>query len=382
MEEPRLHVVVDRATLLTAIQAAEAVAPASSTKPILTNLLLRATPAGVEVVATDSQVGLRCLAPGGRVEIPGEVVIGARQIGAILKESSSPAVTLRMARSGDQHVVEISLADGDYQVQAVVGETFPEVGAYPDGAVGHTVPGARLHEMFRATTLAMDKDRASPVLSGLSVSVGDGKLVLAATDGKVLAESIDLSDRYQSIDGKRLQIVLPALTVNHLGRVLSGDIPAKVEFTSSGKVVFFRLHLADGQRMDITSRLIDGTFASYAAAIAPVPGAATVTFQASELASAVRRTALMTNQSARGIVMALEKDRAIFSNLNFTNGSARIPVNCQYAGSPVRLGFNSSYLGDVIKAYHGETITIELGRGMVMRQPGCTFLVMPITLPN
>ncbi len=374
---------VDRSILLSAIQAADAVAPATSTKPIVTNLLIRAvaTTREVEIVATDLNVGLRCIVPGADVRTAGEVVIGARQITAILKESTSPSVTVRLVRSGEQHLVEVALADGDYQIQAMVGEAFPEVQRFPEQATGITVPGARLQDMLRTTTFAMDKDKGSPVLSGLLAQVTEGEFILAATDGKVLAEAVDRSERYQPSEALR-PMVIPAPTVSHLARILGGEVPAKVTLAPLGKVLFARLDQADGLRIELTSRLIEGAFPTYRPAIAPTPGAATATFATADLASAVRRTALMTNATARGIIMSLERGRAVFSNLNYSNGSARIPLACTYAGGPMRQGFSSQYVIDVLRAFTKPEIEIEFGRGMIMRQPGSTFLVMPITLPS
>jgi DNA polymerase III sliding clamp (beta) subunit (PCNA family) len=96
----------------------------------------------------------------------------------------------------------------------------------------------------------------------------------------------------------------------------------------------------------------------------------------------VRRVALMTSQTSRGIVIALERDLAVFNNLNYTNGSARIPVPCSYQGSSLRLGVNAQYLNDVLKVFKNDKIVIELSRGLIMREPGATYLIMPISLPS
>jgi DNA polymerase III sliding clamp (beta) subunit (PCNA family) len=108
----------------------------------------------------------------------------------------------------------------------------------------------------------------------------------------------------------------------------------------------------------------------------------TVTFSTQELSSAVRRVALMTSQTSRGIVIALEHNLAVFNNLNYTNGSARISVPCVYQGQSIRLGVNAQYLSDVLKVYKSEQIAIELSRGLIMRETGATYLIMPISLPN
>jgi DNA polymerase III subunit beta len=390
MSASNLHLHGDREHLLAAVLAADAVVPSTSSKPILTNLLLDAKPTHLEVNATDGQVGLRSLVR--RVEIrgQGQAVVNSRQLAMILRESSSPTATLELEQTGDASVLAIRLSDGDYSVPAVIGETFPPVSFFPADVVPFAVPADRLEDMLRRTTFAMDKERTSPTLSGLSLTIGQGELIIAATDGKVLSEAFEKSPSFTIAGADKLAVVLPAVAVNHLSRILGSvsgksdgrnDKHDKVEIAFAGKLAFLRLAIADGLLLEFTTRLVDGTFPAYRAALANATGQVAITFHSAQLASAVRRVALMTQQASRAIVMSLDKDVAVFSNMNYTNGSARIPVSCQYSGAPAKFGLNSQYLADILKVYGGEHIGIEVSRGLIMREPGMTYLIMPISLP-
>jgi DNA polymerase-3 subunit beta len=379
---PPLHVRCDRDDLLAAIQAADAVVPSNSAKPILTNLLFDGKQDRLEIIATDLQVGLRSVVRKVQVEHVGQAVVQARQLASILKESRSQSVELKLEQKAENSQLTITLADGDYQVPAVVGETFPPVQFFPNDVPSVTLKGPRFEEMVRQTVFGMDRDRTSAVLSGIFVSVGNGEFVLAATDGKMLCEAVEKREEYRlTPTGDPVQAVIPAVTINHLQRILGGAQPEKVDLAFAGKLVFVRLSMASGLHVELTSRLVEGNFPSYRNAL-PMNAPSSVTFSSAELASAVRRVALMTSQTSRGIVINLERDLAVFSNLNYTNGSARIPVKCAYQGSNLRLGVNAQYLSDVLKVYKGDSIGIELSRGLIMREPGATYLIMPISLPN
>ena len=195
-------------------------------------------------------------------------------------------------------------------------------------------------------------------------------------------EAVEKNDAYRlSPTGEPVQAVIPAVTVNHIQRVL-GTVPSEqVQIAIAGKLIFTRLTSGGGLVVELTSRLVEGNFPSYRNAL-PMNAPSSVTFASAELASAVRRVALMTSQTSRGIVVVLEKDQSVFSNLNYTNGSARIPVKCNYQGSTIRLGVNAQYLSDVLKVYKGAQIGIELSRGLIMRDTGATYLIMPISLPT
>jgi DNA polymerase-3 subunit beta len=178
-----------------------------------------------------------------------------------------------------------------------------------------------------------------------------------------------------------LVAVIPAIAISHLQRIMGGAKPPVIEFAFAGKLVFIRLAIENGLQIELTSRLVEGAFPNYQGALA-AQSTGQVTFSAGELASAVRRAALMTNQTSRGIVMALEAGKAVFSNLNYTNGSVRIPVACDYNGLTCKLGLNAQYLSDVLKVWSKDRIDIEISRGLVMREPGVTYLIMPISLPG
>lgn len=381
MDAPNLHLRAERERLLAAVAAADAVVPTTSTKPIQTHLLLECREGRAEVTASDSQVGMRAVVSGIDVVVAGAIVVQSRQLTMILKESSSPTVELQIIPSGDAVVLAVRLADGDYTLPIIIGESLPPVTFFPTEARAIGLTARRFEQMLRQTSFAMDKDRSSPVLSGMNVAVTQGELCLAATDGKVLAEAIERDPAIAPPEGEVFQAVLPSATIQHLVRILGGGQSEKVSLAFAQKLVFVRLRLGGDLVVDLTSRLVDGTFPAYRMAIG-ASGPGVVTFDTPALASAVRRVSLMITAANRALVLRLDKDRALLENMPGSGGNARIPVPCQYAGSPVRLGINAAYIADVLRIYGGERLAIEIGRGLVMREPGATYLIMPISLPS
>jgi DNA polymerase-3 subunit beta len=381
--ESRLHLRADRERLLAAIQAADAVVQTTSSKPILTHVQIEAVDQRVELTATDQQVGLRATITGVEVVSGGTVAVPSRHLAMVMKESSSPAVELEVVQTGDAHQLAIRLGDGDYLLPMAVGEGLPPVSTFPAEAVANGLAGRRFDHMLRQTAFAMDKDRASPVLSGMLVSVAAGELCFAATDGKVLAESVEKDGAIRVPEGgETFQAVLPSSTVQHLQRIVGTGQPERVQLAFAGRVAFIRLKLSGDLIVELTSRLVDGAFPAYRMAIGSSAPTA-VTFATGELASAVRRVSLMVTSANRAVVLELSAGKAVLSNMpGTTGGNARIPVNCQYAGNTLRMGLNAQYMGEVLRVYGQERIAIELGRGLIMREPGATYLVMPIALPS
>lgn len=377
-----------RAELVQALAAADAVVPSTSAKPILTNLLLVADNNGLEIAATDLQVGLRSVLSRVETVEPGQAVVPARKLVSVLKESRSPVVELRVEDHGDTVQLTIELADGSYRLPTVIGEVFPQVSAYPDEGTVVNLNAESFSQMIRKTLFAVDRERTSAVLSGVYMAVQNESLLLAATDGKVLAEFDHKLRTFVNGDGMEHAIV-PASTMNHLQRVVDAGGTGNVEIALVGKLIFVRMHICDDQgdehiAVELTSRCIEGSYPPYRNAL-PAASGQTMTFQREELASAVRRTALMTSSASPGIVLSVSHGHAELSNLFNTSGTAKIPLHCQYDGEALRFGFNASYLANVLKALQNDEVTFELngaGRGIITRDGECVFLVMPISLPN
>jgi DNA polymerase-3 subunit beta len=385
MSSPGFQLLCKLEDLLLALATADAVVPTNSAKPILTNLQLVAKDDRLEINATDMQVGLRATVR--RLEIirAGEVVLPARQLVGILKASRSPSLSLALESDGSHATVVIDLSDGCYRLPAVIGEAFPETSAFPDEGLRLELPVASLQTMIGKTAFAADRERSSAVLTGILLSGRGHEVAMAATDGKVLGEQVAKTTSELGDDG--FQAILPAGTINHISRILSSGAKGDATIMLTGKVLFLRCLVGEEDakvQVELSSRLIDGVYPPYRNAL-PMSGGTPVIFQSEELASAVHRTALMTSTSSRAIVLELSPDGAQLSNLFVSSGSARIPVACTYAGAPQRIGLNAHYLGEVLKVFESDEVRLELygpGKGIIIREPGATFLVMPITLPN
>lgn len=376
-----------REDLLLALQVADAVVPNNSANPIMNNLKLKVHQNRLEIFATDSQVGLRAIVRRIEADQDGQVIIPAKQLAGILKESSSSSVQLYLNTEKDHQLLMVKLSDGDYNLPIIAGSTFPNVSDFPNQENVLSLAGNKLDRMIKQTSFAVDRDRTSAVLSGVFISCRDDELILAATDGKVLAESVDKNESYANQE--EFQAIIPTVTIGHLSRILSSH-SSDVDISVYKKIIFIRSVIGGGEggsgtiQIELSSRLVEGTYPAYRNAIA-TRSETTVQFKTKDLTSAVRRTALLTSAASRGIVVNLSAHEAVLNNLNHTSGVARIPVKCNYNGPDIRLGMNAHYLSEVLKVLSDDDCTIELngtGKGMIIRNESCCFLIMPITLPN
>ncbi len=251
-----------REDLLSALQVADAVVPNNSANPIVNNLQLKIDADKLEILATDTQVGLRAVVRRVEADQAGQVIIPARQLVSILKESASSSVYLYLNEEKDHQLSMVQLHDGEYNLPIIAGDTFPSISEFPDQGIVLSLPSSKLDRMIKQTSFAVDRDRTSAVLSGVYLSCNGDELILAATDGKVLAESVDKNEPYT--EHEEFQAIIPAVTITHMSRIL-GAHSSDVDISVHKKIIFIRSVIGGGEggtgsiQIELSSRLVEGS---------------------------------------------------------------------------------------------------------------------------
>ena len=175
---------IGRDELLTGLQRVQGVVEKRNTMPILSNILLEAKQDGVEIVATDLEIGLRGLYKG-TVLSTGGVTISARKLFEIVKELPP----------GD---IELTSTDNNWTTIQAGKSQFKVVGL-PVATILHCAIERRIDtafrsgplELIRKTLFAAGDNDARYILNGLLVTLiaTDKKtpLRLVGTDGHRLA---------------------------------------------------------------------------------------------------------------------------------------------------------------------------------------------------
>jgi DNA polymerase-3 subunit beta len=383
-----LAITVSRKAFLAALQAVNTVVPSGTSgnvKPIHTNILLRVSSAGrIEIDGSDQQVCVRAVLEGAQVASSGSVLIPAHQLQEVLRESASPSVLLSEENQGDRQQVQVQLEDGIYHMPTMPIEQYPSILGMPENLPSVMVPAKRLVAMIRKTAFAVDREKSSPILQGVLFMATEGRFQLTATDGKVLSEAVCAEAKLLGLSG--MQTIIPASGVATIARILDLGAVGDVQILAQNGVLHLSATLdTEGTRIAIqlSGRVIEGAFPPYRPALERTP-LATAGFSVKELIQAVRRT-IIFGSSNKGLVMQIEPGRAKLSNLNISDGTANIGINCQYQGEPMRLGWNAQFLQEVLKVLEQPDVTMEINgnqRGMVIREPEQTFLLMPISLPT
>jgi DNA polymerase-3 subunit beta len=175
------------------------------------------------------------------------------------------------------------------------------------------------------------------------------------------------------------QSILPRKGVMELVRFLAdSEQPVKVMLGSN--------HLrAQTDDFTFTTKLVDGKFPDYERVL-PRSGNNLIHAERNELRQAFSRASILSNEKYRGVRLILEVDQLMLVANNPEQEEAEETVTVDYKGSPFEIGFNVSYLVDVLNALSSDTVRISLAdansSALVESADGsdAVYVVMPMRL--
>jgi len=171
---------------------------------------------------------------------------------------------------------------------------------------------------------------------------------MVATDGHRLA----LCTANEAVSTGDVAIIIPRKGVLELSRLLDTD--------ESIRLVIGSNHIrAANQQFTFTSKLVDGKFPEYERVL-PKSADKTVIGQRLELRQAFTRTAILSNEKYRGVRLKLSADTLDITANNPEQEQAEEVVAVEYQGEELEVGFNVSYLLDVLSVLDGDQIRLSL----------------------
>ncbi len=372
-----MKVRIARDELLTGLQRVQGVVEKRNTMPILSNILLEAKSDGVDILATDLEIGMRGLYKAS-VQEPGSVTLSARKLYEILKELKDGEVELSV---GDNNWAILQAGKSQFRIVGLPSSDFPALPAIErEGLI--PLEGAGLVDLIRKTAFAVGDNDARYILNGLLVTltVTDKKttLRLVGTDGHRLAVAEQEMGGPPGKDGPReVKAIIPKKAAHEMRRLLEeGDGEPFIGFTKN--VMIFRK-----SGLLLTSRLMEGNYPNYQQVI-PKDQDRKVTLDRGELEGALRRVAVLSRDKTNAVKMSLSSGRVTLFSSNPDFGEATEELPAKYAGDSLTTGFNARYLLDVLGVVDGESVSLQMETALspcLIREPNnprFTCVVMPI----
>lgn len=365
-----MKLICDRVVLAEALAAVTGVIATRTPKPILQCVRVTAESDALLLTAYDQEVGMRYRV--GQVEVtrPGETLVSAERLAAIVRESADETLTMEMK----DDLLHVRGQDSHFQIYGQSVREFPPVPDF-EGEPDYRVSAGPLASAIDRTVFAAAKERTRYAINGVLWSRTGKKLQLIATDGRRLAWT-NLSVEKSWGKDEKSEAIVPVKTLNLISR-LRGEADDPIDVKIHPNQVLLRT-----PRATISSVLVEGHFPNYEDVV-PRDCTRTAELNTAEILSAVRRAALLTNEESKGVRLSFAEDGLTLSSRAPQQGEATIQVPVKLDGGAIEIGFNPTYLMDALKC-GGETITIEMKEptkpGIVRSGSDFLYVIMPVTL--
>ena len=344
-----MQILTNREHLLPALMRGTGVVERRQTLPILGNFYLSAGEGGaVELVGTDLELEIRTNFSA-TVNGPGTVTLPARKLTDICRALPDGA-DIRIKVEGDKAI--ISSGRGRYTLSTLPADGFPLMQPEVDG-ICLELEQNQLRKLLEKTAFAMAQHDVRYYLNGLLFEVRPGGLTAVATDGHRLAK-VDID--CESDVSETSQVILPAKTVSELKRLLvSTDDMTRIRISERT----IQLQMGEAQ---VTSKLIDGRYPEYDRVIPRNPDRLAVADR-SALRQALTRTAILSNEKYKGVRVTFDAGLLRLQAHNPEQDEAEEELELEYGGEATTIGFNVSYVMDILNVLDKDEVEIAFSDG-------------------
>lgn len=359
---------ISRENLLKAVQTVYPVAPSKSTLPILSHILVEAKKETLQVTGTDLELGITT-AVAAEVAEEGAVAVPAKRFHDLVKEL--PDESLQMTCKKNQQL-GIECARGVFKIVGLPKEEFPRLPSTSSQET-LTIDQGVLQAMLARTLFSVSHDESRYMLTGVLFSTQNGWLRLVSTDGRRMA----MVEREAKANGvKDQQMIVPQKTLHELLRLL-GEAPTVKILLKETQIAF------DLGNTLLISRLIEGKFPNYEQVI-PAESPNKMSVSREEFLVAARRISLWSTQDSPSIRLDLKPDQLVVSKQTPEVGEAHEDLRVSYSGPEFSIGFNPSYLIDVLKALPDGNVEMEVPGpdrpGVIRTKDHYLYIVLPMQL--
>ena len=360
-----------REPLLAALQAASAVVPARSPKPVLTNVKLEATREGAVLSATDLEVGIRVEVEGVETSAPGAVLLPSGRLMAIVRES--PAGTVFDIQA-DGTATLVKAPRSEFRLPAEDPLEFPTVAAFT-AADSFEISTALVRELVRRTVFATDNESSRYALGGVLLELSPEGVIAVGTDGRRLAKM--QGPVTQRGAPAAAQPIVPARAMQLIERCL-GAADAPVLVASDAHEIVIK-----SGPTTISARLVSGRFPRWRDVFPDRPDAVRVSLVTGPFLAAVRQAAIVTSEQSKGVDFSFEPGQLVLSGRSAESGESRVERPRDPAGSTVRIKLDPRFMSDFLRTLDaGTTVAVEItdpqSACVCQTEDGYGYVIMPL----
>lgn len=328
-----------------AVQTVTRAIKVKAATPILSGLHVIAKDDKLRFEGTDLGLTIGCDIDA-TVEEAGEAVINAKFFAELVRKLPGNQVEATMEPDGKKLAVESGNSKFSLLVMDV--KDYPAFPALTE-AKNISIKESEISQLIEKTIYATSTDETKPLFTGVLFDFKTNELTAVGTNAHRMAlKTVPIENT------EPFQVIVSSKTLAEVGRNIKDDSDKSIEIEISKRLILFRL-----EDTTIVSVLIDGKFPDYNR-IMPPNFTTTLTVDKKELAGAVDRAALFSDNADYSIVKFLiEQNSLTVMSQSQASGAGKETLSCQTDTDGLKIAFNAKYLMDLLKYSDGQNVTIK-----------------------
>ena len=329
--------------LLSYIQPLNSVVPSKNVMPILTNFLIDAKEEEsiIKITTTDLSMSVSVEINANVLE-SGIVAVSAKNFTEIINSLPDKEIDIFT----DNEFLRIECFNSNFNLISSDYSQFPLIPKL-DLSNSKIFPASQIKKMISLVDFAVANDTKRAVFNGVSWTINKDKQIMAATDGKKIAEATLIHNN--GVEEER-SYILATKTLSFLAKIISPEDDQLDAILEDNRVMF---HYKD---YTIFSHLLTGVYPDYNRAI-PTDHDKFLTINRADLISAVKRVSLMASYDIFSMRFEITKDELKIFTKSREQGEAKEDMpNINYEGDDLIIAFNYKYLLQVLNVMYDDEV--------------------------
>lgn len=368
-----MKITLQREQLLKPLQLVIGAVDHKQSMPILSNVLLHVHETHLSITGTDLGIELIGKSRFAHSETPNpRITLPARKLFDICKALPENA-SIELYQEQDRIILKSNRSR--FIMSTLSADEFPAVES-AESNVSFMMSQKELSDLLHHTAFAMAQQDVRYYLNGMLMEIANHYLRVVATDGHRLAmNQVPITVTVP----ERIQVILPFRGVMELMPLLK-----EADDTLTIEVGYHHIRIFCDDFI-FTSKLVEGRYPDYQRVI-PKMGDKIIYIDRDLLKQALLRTSILCHDKMRSVRVELESGCLRLSANNMQHEVAEEELAVNYQGESLDVGFNITYLLDVlnvIKSSDIRLIFIDSKSSLRIDEPdnpSAVFVVMPLVL--
>src|SRR5205807_5126299 len=232
-------------------------------------------------------------------------------------------------KRSEVNLVTVTCGSSRFRIAGLPQDDFPTL-PEAKSSIGK-IPAGVLAKVITRSIFAISTEDSKYTLSGALLLLKPGSITMVATDGHRLAH-VEKTEELEDVK-EEIKVLVPRKAMGELVRMISESAETEhIGFSRDDTHLFFDM----GKRL-LISRMLTGQFPNYDAVL-PRNNDRVITLNREEIASAIKRVAILSDERSHTVKLALANSVLEITASHSDLGEAHETLEVEYSKEDLQVG--------------------------------------------